>query len=375
VCRHISKKMCVGVEPECDFMNTWTTVKAYAGMMIPEPGSIIEHPEGKDLAVISDAKLYIRKSYKDIHDIVIKAGQSKKPKILITGTSGYGTVNPLICLAKSVIAISPKAAKTRNFQEFDKDLIHRYHMPPWLEEELLACQKLVQPLLPEKLVVEIYEILGGIPRYVLKVPAKCIAEGGKIMSENILENAKAKATYCFVSTLSSLANVNMFLQCLRDHGEYMEISNHIIHRLPCPVTYEEGTIAWGSRHIELNVLKKWELQSWNKLLESFCNSSTPEGYKVISEKLFVPKNLNSELISHRFSPNCLFQVTVSETHPIMHHHLVNIVEHMPAYLQDKKTKIQFYFVVPEDKYDNFQYQKLETETRNEQNVKSTREIK
>ena len=69
-------------------MNTWTTVKAYAGMTIPEPGGIIEHPEGKDLAVISDAKLYIRKSYKDIHDIVIKAGQSKKPKILITGTSG-----------------------------------------------------------------------------------------------------------------------------------------------------------------------------------------------------------------------------------------------------------------------------------------------
>jgi len=91
--------------------------------------------------------------------------------------------------------------------------------------------------------------------------------------------------------------------------------------------------------------------------------------------LLILTKCNFPAIDFAMTPDCLFQVTVSETHPIMHHHLVNIVEHMPAYLQDKKTKIQFYFVVPEDKYDNFQYQKLETETRNEQNVKSTREIK
>ena len=59
-----------------------------------------------------------------------------------------------------------------------------------------------------------------------------------------------------------------------------------------------------------------------------------------------------------YTPDMIFQVTVSEVHPIKQVELVKIVENMPAY--KKNNPISLVFVVPDDIYDNFKYQDIVT---------------
>jgi len=58
------------------------------------------------------------------------------------------------------------------------------------------------------------------------------------------------------------------------------------------------------------------------------------------------------------TPNQLFQVTVSKKHPIKQNEIVKIVKKM-----SQNEKIWFYFVVPEENYDNFTYQNYVTKRR------------
>jgi hypothetical protein len=61
-----------------------------------------------------------------------------------------------------------------------------------------------------------------------------------------------------------------------------------------------------------------------------------------------------------FTPDLIFQITVSQNHPIKHSELVNIVQNMPAYRKDQDAKISLCFIVPDDIYDTFSYQKYIT---------------
>ncbi|CAG8604939.1 9651_t:CDS:2 [Paraglomus occultum] len=78
--------------------------------------------------------------------------------------------------------------------------------------------------------------------------------------------------------------------------------------------------------------------------------------------LLIPTIKNFGTVDFFMTPDYLLQVTIAETHPIKHKQLCNIVNSMQVnhrQLQEDK-KIRFYFVVPEDIYDNFQYQKIVT---------------
>jgi len=60
------------------------------------------------------------------------------------------------------------------------------------------------------------------------------------------------------------------------------------------------------------------------------------------------------------TPNYVFQITVSKKHPIKQRELVKIISNMLAYRKDNNAKIQLVFVVSDDIYDEFEYQRYVT---------------
>ena len=55
----------------------------------------------------------------------------------------------------------------------------------------------------------------------------------------------------------------------------------------------------------------------------------------------------------------IFQITVSNKHPIKQNEIVKVIQNMPAF--KRGNKIRLFFIVPDDVYDGFRYQKYVTE--------------
>ena len=55
----------------------------------------------------------------------------------------------------------------------------------------------------------------------------------------------------------------------------------------------------------------------------------------------------------------IFQITVSNKHPIKQNEIVKVIQNMPAF--KRGDKIRLFFVVPDDVYDGFTYQNYVTE--------------
>ena len=48
--------------------------------------NLIQHPDGKPLAVIKEHVLYVRESYRDLYHIITNTNENCNPKFLISGT-------------------------------------------------------------------------------------------------------------------------------------------------------------------------------------------------------------------------------------------------------------------------------------------------
>ena len=71
--------------------------------------------------------------------------------------------------------------------------------------------------------------------------------------------------------------------------------------------------------------------------------------------VIVPDRQNFGAVDLFVTPNYIFQVTVSEYHPIKQVELTKVITNMPVYISDQNAKIQLYFVVPDDIYDKFKH--------------------
>ena len=76
--------------------------------------------------------------------------------------------------------------------------------------------------------------------------------------------------------------------------------------------------------------------------------------------VIVPDKQNFGAVDLFVTPNSIFQVTVSEYHPIKQVELTKVITNMPVYISDQNAKIQLYFVVPDDIYDKFKHQSYTT---------------
>jgi len=77
-----------------------------------------------------------------------------------------------------------------------------------------------------------------------------------------------------------------------------------------------------------------------------------------------PKVKNFDAADLFLMPNYVFQITVSKKHPIKQKELVKIIPNMLACRRDSNAKIRLVFVVPDDIYDDFEYQRYVTTKKN-----------
>ncbi|KAF0407574.1 rxlr effector candidate protein [Gigaspora margarita] len=342
-----------------------------------------------------------------------------------------GILTPEDVEAKTVIALSPRSTRKEEFQEFDKIIVKRFCMSPWSLDELLICQKHIFPVVPVDIMVELYSKAGGVPRYVLQRAEESI----KYSNPNTLEGRETivKSSLSRISeAILETRNFADILQFFTERNESFNISNRLIHRWP-NVSYDDYYLGWASSFIFEEIRKKLEVSAWNDLREKILNYKLypsargimMESYAIhlfvsgdcsfevrklddtnecttITEKYTIKRQPKveyilkpEELSSHEGSkiilpaktnfgaadlfvtPQDIFQVTVSQHHPIKQNLLVDIVKNMPARINDADAKIRFYFIVPDDIYDVFKYQNIVTrdnDTKTFRKVKSINHI-
>ncbi|KAF9427355.1 hypothetical protein BGZ76_002369 [Entomortierella beljakovae] len=80
--------------------------------------------------------------------------------------------------ARTIISASPKTLFSEEglYQEIAKRIEWTYYMAPWTEEELKVCRESVKAfnIVPERFMLELFELIGGVPRYVLEKPKKSL---------------------------------------------------------------------------------------------------------------------------------------------------------------------------------------------------------
>ncbi|CAB4384342.1 unnamed protein product [Rhizophagus irregularis] len=325
-----------------------------------------------------------------------------------------GIISPELVSAKTVIALSPKGVAKDKFQEIDKDIVKKFNMSPWTLGELSFCREHVFPEVPQDIMQELYYKAGGVPRYVFRRVEISLHYGSDpkidVERQMIIYEAfeRVQQALLLVEDFSGLLN------CFTENAYFIQYSSHLVHRW-ADSSYIGFHLQWASRYIQDEIEKNLDKQSWKSLLERIqtmkeypaarglmfelyvihlfrsCNeqfqmrelledpkpTSTP-GHKKFSLNKPVTANIRTaaELASKNdnniilpdttnfgaadlfYTPDTIFQVTVSNNHPIKQAELVRIVENMPAYRKNVNALIYLVFVVPEDIYESYRYQDI-----------------
>jgi hypothetical protein len=327
-----------------------------------------------------------------------------------------GIISPKLVPAKTMIALSPKGAVRDEFQEFDKDVVQRFNMSPWTLEELSFCRKHVFPDVPEDIMQALYFKAGGVPRYVFRRVEISLQYGLDPKTPEGKETIIDQAFERVEQALLQVKDFNDLILCFTENAYFIQYSSRLVHRWADP-SYNRYHLQWASRYIYDEIEKKLEKQSWSSLLEKiqtmknypsargimfemyvihlfrssndqfvmrellenpettgiipqhrkFSMSKSPKVGNIrtamdLSSKgdeiIILPETTNFGAVDLFYTPDMMFQVTVSNNHPIKQVELVNIVENMPDY--KKNTPIYLVFVVPDDIYESYKYQDIVT---------------
>jgi hypothetical protein len=308
--------------------------------------SVIEHSEKKELAVVKEQVLYIRKAYEDLYHIVTK--KNYDPRFLIYGTSGIGkscfliyllirllcnkpnatvifkpmTSNLLYCFentklrvgsfeefseqlynsetwylvddtapedveAITVVSASSKSTKSKELQEFIKQLDNIFCMPPWSIEELEICRRNVFPMVSQDLMLDLIDVAGGVPRYVLRIPAAIICNEYTQALLNrvppVLNNRDSIMERSLKRVKDAIKEVNSttrLIQCFSENAQYVEFSSRLIHQWP-DTFYREQYRSWASNHIFDRIRERLDADKWDNLFLKIQDPDDPSSSRGI----------------------------------------------------------------------------------------------
>ncbi|RHZ71427.1 hypothetical protein Glove_258g33 [Diversispora epigaea] len=322
--------------------------------------------------VVYEAELYSYLCDKSIWYIV----DSKEPKSV---------------KAKTILLCSPRKDHYKNFDKYVGTTIR--YMPVWSPEEIEACRIRIFDRLDKAKVEDLFSKQGGIPRFILEKAQDSTQQ--ILLEEAIVKNSNPKI-FNFVGEI--------------DHAD--DMSHRIIHIHTN--TYTDKIIRFASKYVAEKVTYHLE-ENYKKELKNFvtANSSINEyitlrgfmfeniAHRIlqmggtfnirllksdltnsttdISERTELTYNECTKLIFNNISeikegmycqpkqknfasvdaiitPDTLFQMTVSNNHPINISSLKNLINKLGD--ESGTNPINFYFVLPKDLYRNFQIQKL-----------------
>jgi hypothetical protein len=321
---------------------------------------------------------------------------------------------PLDVLAKSVVASSPNR---NNYKEFDKRHPIKYYMPAWSYDELLVLREHCFSTIQEQELEERYIHYGGIPRDCFvgmfsKHDWKSIIDGcdpGSVMNmvgratvadsdSNVLNHRlvhlvpnedylsvtlkfgsqlicdaffvayhdRVKDSFvCFINTKKDAIHAGL-------RGQFFE---PYAHRM----ISEGGTFkirSLGAKNqtagdrLTLQEYEEVRIENESNQGVTFSgpssSSSSSSSLSASDRKYFIPFKRNYAAVDSFSSDGLLFQMTVSENHPIKRHLLKTLLKALdggPVNTKEQKIKKtqtnvlpHLYFVVPADKFDVFKRQ-------------------
>ena len=312
--------------------------------------------------------------------------------------------NPKLGRARTIISASPKTLYAeKNFKDVDKEVAWRYYMAPWKLEELEQCRIGVEGfnVVSKDLLEELFRMIGGVPRYVLKRPMKVLE-----ICPNDTTHAKKSAFERVGLAIDFVKDPQMMMQCLAQGKESLQHSSRLLHRWPTD-DHSDFCLEWASVYIADKIGESMQDVTWQQILNrltgvdvgtakgpmfelyvrhifrkggyEFRIKDLQDGTETTIEvppnpsvvvfdeipevpppgTLCIPTICNHACIDLLLSPGHLFQVTVSKKHAIKGPPFSNLLENLKGkkWISSSEDAC-LVFVVPSEIYDNFQEQKI-----------------
>ncbi|KAG0363879.1 hypothetical protein BGX24_004832 [Mortierella sp. AD032] len=396
--RFETKRPHTGYESEKHVVVTGTAGIGKSAFLVDDddPPIIIFHTKGSSECFVFGGHSTVR--FGDI--------KAFKPFLNLSDTWYFvdSSPDPVLDQAKTIISASPKTlfSEDRQFKDVDKEVSWRYYMAPWDLEELKSCRTNVADfeVVPLEAVVELYSKLGGVPRYVLRWPMQELnlsakdLEGAKDLVDTrtkefaLLENAKIKACARLEGAINMVRNPVMLMQFFAQGKDSLEFSSRLIHRWPMG-DHSIFRLEWASIYVaekliadpkgsasgiifEAYVLRAFrdgghtfEIRNLENEDEGLASLEIPRNPKtehfdkitpVPADTLCIPKICNYACVDLLLAPRDLFQITVSDKHPIKGVPLSKLLENLTQAGWESSRERRLIFVVPGRVYADFKKQ-------------------
>ncbi|KAK3811666.1 MAG: hypothetical protein J3R72DRAFT_69794 [Linnemannia gamsii] len=373
------------------------TIRLLAESNDDDPPIIIFHTKGGSECFVFGGRSTVRSG--DIDTF--------KPFLNLSDTWYFADSSPSPALkgAKTVISVSPKTlfSEAQQYQDIDKEVEWRYYMAPWSLEELKMCWARVEgfQVVPLDMAEELYSMIGGVPRYVLEKPMKVL---NRLHNDRFNDHRRAKDEACerLVQALDKVKDPVMLMQCFSHGKDSLEFSSRLIHRWPTD-DHSSFRLEWASTYVTEKVAALLSQDACDRMLDRLIrepngsasgimfeayilrafregghafeiknletgglasleiprNPKTEHFDKITSVPagtLCIPKICNYACVDLLLAPRDLFQITVSDNHPIKGAPLSNLLKSLTQAGWDSSKELRLIFVVPGRVYADFKKQ-------------------
>ena len=144
------------------------------------------------------------------------------------------------------------------------------------------------PSLQEPIVKSLYEKIGRVPRYVLKIPARC----GDMDENGIIDQAFQRVK----EALDMVKSVGDYIHMISSGKDFNKYSNRLIHQWPRQDNPSSFTLEWVSTYIEEQILEQLEGEARHNVLRYLISNQSPLGD---SFEAFVTYNFRKGNITYR----------------------------------------------------------------------------
>jgi hypothetical protein len=311
--------------------------------------------------------------------------------------------------AATLFALSPNSIQDNNFKDFEKVLFTVLCMPVWTYDELEECRHFVFPELPKESLNYIYDRVGGVPRSCLEAPTGVLRAG---LSK---EEAHKRGLRRLEDAFRVIKDPLRILYFQKESSGIIKVSGRLLHKVPGLEYQDSRRHVWASAYVIDRFVNLIDAQSANnmhcavrdglarnerdgtlgKIFECYVRhlffrgggtelrkrrlyQASDQGKESEAEERFtIPEKSKHKLFNRMadfsipeedngtiwtpgpnfpsvdviLTPNSLFQITISQRHPVKQEPLRQILEKLPA-----KENIALYFIVPDDNFETFAFQ-------------------
>ncbi|KAK3806776.1 MAG: hypothetical protein J3Q66DRAFT_375100 [Benniella sp.] len=307
------------------------------------------------------------------------------------------STEPKLDSARTIISASPKTLS--DYKEVKKEVVWSYYLAPWNKHELDKCRSQISTFgkITSEFMDSLYDKIGGIPRYVLQKPSESLG-----LFPDELGRAEREAYGLIQRAIDQVTDATVYIQCFSKAEDSLAISSRILHRWPTD-DHSDFEFRWASEHIQKAIYDKLDQQSWRKVLEMIVRAEGGEGlffeyvahilrkggytfeikelaenatpgrleipkrptvnvyqraadFRELGKKegtLYIPATPNFPCIDAALGADKLFQMTMSQDHPIKQTPFKEIID---AIREGFGGTLNLYFVVPEERFENFKRQ-------------------